>query len=81
MHVTLENSVLSLRGERKFEERVDRDNYHRVERKYGEFMRSFTLPAFVEGSKVGAEFKEGMLTMTLPKNVEAIPKQIEVKVM
>ncbi|MGH9425650.1 MAG: Hsp20/alpha crystallin family protein, partial [Terriglobia bacterium] len=51
------------------------------ERKYGEFMRIFTLPTFVEGSKVVAEFKEGMLTVTLPKNAAAIPRQIEVKVM
>lgn len=81
VHVTLENNVLSLRGERKFEEAVDRENYHRIERKYGEFIRIFTLPTFVEGSKVVAGFKEGMLTVTLPKNVAAIPRQIEVKVM
>ena len=81
VQVTLENNVLTLRGERKFEEAVNRENYHRIERSYGEFMRSFTLPAFVEGSKVLAEFKEGMLTVTLPKNAAAIPRQIEVKVM
>lgn len=81
VHVTLENNVLTLRGERKFEEAVNRENYHRIERKYGEFIRIFTLPTFVEGSKVVAEFKEGMLTVTLPKNVAAIPRQIEVKVM
>ncbi|MDQ5845754.1 MAG: Hsp20/alpha crystallin family protein [Acidobacteriota bacterium] len=81
VHITLENNLLTLRGERKFEETVDRENYHRVERKYGEFMRMFTLPAFVEGSKVVAGFKEGMLTVTLPKNKAAIPRQIEVKVM
>lgn len=80
VHVTLENNVLTLRGERKFEEAVNRENYHRIERKYGEFIRIFTLPAFVEGSKVVAEFKEGMLTVTLPKNKEALPRQIEVKV-
>jgi HSP20 family protein len=81
VRVTLENNVLTLRGERKFAEGVERDDYHRIERKYGEFMRSFTLPTFVEGSKVLAEFKEGMLTVTLPKNVESLPRQIEVKVM
>ncbi|HKZ02599.1 MAG TPA: Hsp20/alpha crystallin family protein [Pyrinomonadaceae bacterium] len=81
VHVTLENNVLTLRGERKFEEAVNRETYHRIERKYGEFMRIFTLPAFVEGSKVLAEFKEGMLTVTLPKNEAAIPRQIEVNVM
>jgi HSP20 family protein len=81
VHVTLENNVLTLRGERKFEEAVNRENYHRIERKYGEFIRIFTLPTFVEGGKVVAEFREGMLTVTLPKNTAAIPMQIEVKVM
>jgi HSP20 family protein len=81
LHVTLENSVLTLRGERKFEEAVNREKYHRIERKYGEFMRIFTLPPFVEGSKVVAEFKEGLLTVTLPKNAQALPRQIAVKVM
>ena len=81
VHVTLENNVLTLRGERKFDEAVNPEDYHRIERKYGEFMRIFTLPTFVEGSKVVAEFKEGVLTVTLPKNKEAIPRQIEVKVM
>ena len=80
VRVTFENNVLTLRGERNFEEAVKRENYHRIERKYGEFMRMFTLPAFVDGSKVVAEFKEGMLTVTLPKNAAAIPRQIEVKV-
>jgi HSP20 family protein len=80
VHVTLENNVLTLRGERKFEEKVERENYHRVERNYGEFLRSFTLPTFVEGNKIFAEFKDGLLTVTLPKNTTAIPKQIEVKV-
>lgn len=79
--VTLENNVLTVRGERKLEEKVDRENYHQIERKYGEFMRIFTLPTFVEGRKVVAEFKEGMLTVTLPKNIATIPRQIEVKVM
>jgi len=80
VHVTLENNVLTLRGERKFEEKVDRENYHRIERHYGEFMRSFTLPTFVEGNKILAEFKDGMLMVTLPKNEAVTPKQIEVKV-
>src|SRR5262245_6062192 len=61
VHVTLENNVLTLRGERKFEEKVDRENYHRIERNYGEFVRSFTLPTFVDGSNICAEFKDGLL--------------------
>jgi len=79
--VTFENNVLTVRGERRFDTTVNRENYHRVERKYGEFVRSFTLPTFVDGTKVLAEFKEGVLTITLPKNKNAIPRQIEVKVM
>jgi HSP20 family protein len=80
LHVTLENNVLTLRGERKLEANINREHYHRLERRYGEFMRTFTLPTFVDGSKVVAEFKEGMLTVTLPKNAAAIPCPIEVKV-
>ena len=80
VHVTLESNLLTLRGERTFEEKVDRENYHRIERNYGEFMRSFTLPTFVEGQNIVADFKEGVLTVTLPKKLEARPKQIEVKV-
>ena len=81
VHITIENNVLTLRGERKFEATTDRDNYHRVERHYGEFMRNFTLPTFVDPNKVHAEFREGVLTLTLPKREEAWTKQIEVKVM
>jgi HSP20 family protein len=81
VRVILDNNVLTLRGERKFDETITRENYHRVERKYGEFIRIFSLPKFVDGTKVMAEFKEGMLTVTLPKNATAMPRQIEVKVM
>ncbi|HLG15039.1 MAG TPA: Hsp20/alpha crystallin family protein [Blastocatellia bacterium] len=78
--VSIEDNMLTIRGERKFEEETKRDNYHRVERSYGEFMRSFTLPQFVDSSKIIAEFKDGMLNLTLPKREEAKPKMIEVKV-
>ncbi len=80
VQVTVENNALTIRGERKLEEKVARENYHRIERSYGEFMRSFTLPTFVDGNRIVAEFKEGLLTVTLPKNEEVRPKQIEVKV-
>lgn len=80
VHVTIENNVLTIRGQRKFEEKVDRENYHRMERTYGEFVRSFTLPAFVDGQKIMADFKDGILKVTLPKNEAARPKEIEVKV-
>lgn len=78
--VSVEDNVLTIRGERKFEEETKRDNYHRVERNYGEFMRSFTLPPFVDIGKINAEFKDGMLSLTLLKREEARPKMIEVKV-
>jgi len=78
--VSLEGNVLMIRGERKFEEEVKRENFHRVERNYGEFLRSFTLPAFIDPSKILAEFKDGLLWVFLPKREDAKPKQIEVKV-
>jgi HSP20 family protein len=80
VQVKLEQNVLTLHGERKFEEKTDRENYHRVERHYGEFMRSFNVPLYVDAGRVNAEFKDGVLTVTLPKNEEARPKQINVKV-
>ena len=78
--VSLENNVLTIRGERRFEEEVKRENFHRVERSYGEFLRSFTLPTFIDANKILAEFKDGLLWVFLPKREEAKPKQIEVKV-
>ncbi len=78
--VSIENNVLMIRGERKFEDEVKRENFHRVERTYGEFIRSFTLPTFIDANKILAEFKDGLLVVTLPKREEAKPKQIEVKV-
>lgn len=80
VEVKVEQNVLTLRGERKFEEKTDRENYHRVERHYGEFMRSFNVPLYVNAAKINAEFRDGVLTITLPKNEEARPKQINVKV-
>ena len=80
LQITLENNVLTMRGKRKFEEIVNREKYHRVERKYGEFLRVFTLPTSVEGTKVHAELKNGTLTVTLPKNPAAVLKKIDVKV-
>ena len=80
VHVAIENNVLTIRGERKFSEETKQENYHRVERSYGEFMRSFTLPNFVDNTKVNADFKDGILRVTMAKREEAKPRQIEVKV-
>ncbi|HXB55889.1 MAG TPA: Hsp20/alpha crystallin family protein [Vicinamibacteria bacterium] len=78
--VRVENNILTLRGERKLENEVKRENYHRVERAYGSFTRSFTLPNVVDTEKIKAEYKDGLLRMTLPKKDEAKPKQISINV-
>jgi HSP20 family protein len=78
--VRVENNVLTLRGERKWSEEVQRESYHRVERAYGSFTRSFTLPNVVDTEKIKADFKDGMLKLVLPKKEEAKPKQISINV-
>jgi HSP20 family protein len=77
--ITVENNILSLEGERKSEPKNDADRYHRVERSYGAFRRSFTLPANVDSTKVQASYRDGVLTITLPRREEMRPRQIEVK--
>ena len=79
VRVIIENNVLTLSGERKFEAKVNRENYHRVERNYGEFLRRLALPGSIDGTKILAEFKHGVLTVTLPKD-ETASKGIEVKI-
>ena len=76
----VENSTLTLRGERKQERDVNDDQYHRIERSYGAFARSFSLPDTIDTDKLQAEFKDGILTVTMPVREEAKPKQIHVKV-
>jgi HSP20 family protein len=78
--VNLDDNVLSISGERKIENEEKRDGYHRVERSYGQFYRSFTLPPNVDVAAINAEFRDGVLRLTLPKKEEAKPKQIEVKI-
>lgn len=80
VRVTVENGVLTISGERKFEKEEKDKRYHRIERAYGTFVRSFTLPDDADAEKVRAEFKNGLLTVRLPKSEKAKPKQIEVKV-
>lgn len=77
--VTFENSVLTIEGERKFTSDVKREQYQRIERSYGVFRRSFTLPASVDANRVQAAYQDGVLTVTLPRREETRPKQIEVK--
>ncbi|MDP1589678.1 MAG: Hsp20/alpha crystallin family protein [Prosthecobacter sp.] len=78
--VSVENGELTISGERKSEKEEKGKKFHRIERSYGSFLRSFTLPEAVSGDKVSAEFKDGMLTVHLPKDEKAKPKTIEVKV-
>jgi HSP20 family protein len=78
--IRFENGVLTVRGERKLELEDKRENYHRVERSYGTFTRAFTLPGSVDGEKIKAEAKNGVLQVMLPKRAEAKPRSIQVKV-
>jgi len=78
--VTVENGVLTISGERKFEKEEKNKKYHRVERAYGSFARSFSLPDVADAAKVNAEFKDGILRIHLPKSEKAKPKQIEVNI-
>jgi HSP20 family protein len=76
--LTIENNVITLKGERKFEKKADGDNYHRVERSYGSFTRSFTLPQTVNAEGAKAEFNNGLLRVTLPKREETKARKIEI---
>ncbi len=80
VRVTVENGLLLIAGERKSEREEDHRKYHRVERAYGSFLRSFSLPDDADGTKIKAEFKNGVLKVHLPKSEDAKPKSIEIKV-
>jgi HSP20 family protein len=77
--VTVEQNVLTIEGERKFDETVTREQYHRVERGYGAFRRSFTLPATLDASKISASYTDGVLTVTVPQRPEAQARTIDVQ--
>ena len=76
--LTFENNVLTITGERKLDEQVTRDRFQRMERFYGSFSRSFTLPPTVDAAQISASYKDGILTVRIPQREEAKPKQITV---
>ena len=80
IHIELENGVLTIDGERKFEKETTDKDYRRVERSYGKFVRSFTLPTNITGEKIAATYNNGLLEIELPKKEEAKPKTINIDV-
>jgi HSP20 family protein len=80
LDIRVEGNILTIRGERKFENKVNEDNYLRIERAYGSFSRSFSLANSVKSDAIKADFQNGVLTLSLPKREEAKPKQIKVNV-
>ena len=78
--ITVENFVLTIKGEKKFVDEVKDEQFHHTERRYGTFSRSFSLPQTVDPHKVAAEYKQGVLTVRLPLREEAKPRQIKVDV-
>ncbi len=78
--LTVEDNTLTLRGERKLDAEITEDQFHRIERSYGSFARTFSLPPTVDAGKVSAQYKAGVLTVRLPLREEAKPKQIKVQV-
>ena len=80
LDIRVENNLLTIRGERKFEKKVSEEDYLRVERSFGSFARSFTLANTVDTDAIKAEYQNGVLTLSIPKREEAKPKQIKVNV-
>jgi len=78
--VRVEHQTLILRGQRKFEKEENVKGYHRIERSYGEFVRNFAVPSTVDTDKVQADYKNGVLTITLPKKEAAKPRQVKVAI-
>jgi len=80
LDIRVENNILTIRGERKFENKVKEENYLRIEREYGSFSRSFSLANSVKSEAIKADYQNGVLTLSIPKREEAKPKQIKVNV-
>ena len=80
IQITVDNGTLTIKGEKKFSSEVNEDQFHRIERRYGSFSRSFSLPPAVDTARVGAEYKNGVLTVRLPLRDDAKPRQVKVDV-
>jgi HSP20 family protein len=80
LDIRIENNILTIKGERKFEEKVKEDSYLRIERAYGSFSRSFSLPSTVDSGSIKADYKNGVLTVELPKRAESKPRQVKINV-
>ena len=80
LDIRIESNILAIKGERKFEEKVKEDNYLRIERTYGSFSRSFSLPSTVDSSSIKADYKNGVLTVELPKRAESKTRQVKINV-
>jgi len=80
IHISVQDNILTIKGEKKQEKETKGENYHRVERCHGAFQRSFNLPAVVDSSKVKASYKDGVLKIELPKKEEAKPKEIPIAI-
>lgn len=80
LDIQLENGTLTLKGERKFEKKDEDRGYHRIERRYGSFVRAFSLPDYADAENVTADYKDGVLTVTVPKKELAKPRAIKVNI-
>ena len=78
IEIKIENNTLTLQGERKFEKETKEENYHRIERSYGSFFRSFTLPNYVDVDKIEAEHENGVLKVSMPKKTELKPRKVKI---
>ncbi|NIO47999.1 MAG: Hsp20 family protein [Candidatus Aminicenantes bacterium] len=78
IEIKIEDNTLTLKGERKFEKETKEEDYHRIERSYGSFHRSFTLPHYIDEDKINAEFENGVLKITMPKKAELKAKKVKV---